>query len=1309
MVKKISISLLILTVTSILLLGGAFGWIFYTQSGTRWALNKAPEWINVDLRIGKIDGTLANNLLLEKIELTSAGISVKLDQLFLDSHLTRLFYPVLVVDKLQLTHLVVDLPDASVTKETNNPADSPLNWPVLPPILEKIQLELVDFELIDVRLRKQSQRVQIDLLQFYSHWIDGRLQLDKIVLKTPDLHGSGTAQLGLSQPLLQLDVDVETVASVNGLNQFKLHADLEPDSDTGWIKGPVTVGAEGEQVKLLSAKLDLVLSADQVVLQQLQLQQQERSGLALIEAELDLAESPRSFSGQIDFKQIDLQRELGQPLQLSGAVKLAGEVDAYAGEFDLQTLGSHLTTTKLSGVFNGNLHQLDLTDFSADWLAGVLAGQAQFNWDEGWQAQLQIEAEKLNPQLITQQLEGTINLEIEAELAAGEDGDPRGSFDIQLHDSLLHGQPLTGEALAQVDADGVQIDNLILLGQGITLKGQGNPAEKLEFSWQIEQLHQLLADSRGSFAGAGWLRWQPGELPVGVVAATGEDLSYQQWHLDQLELQGKSLTAKDSWQLHLSGEEVTQAENLLANAFALELQGSVTGHQLVLTAQRDESTLDLGLNGGWEKRQWQGSVNQLQLDDLRLGQWHLKQKSPLLLAQKHIQVDPLSFQGRGGQSIKLQGNFQPDAVTGNGVIEWQNLDLTPLNNWLPEGDISGVSDGNCTFTKGKPDHLKAEIAISGMLQQQQLKLQLAAGDVALDWQEDNLQGDIDLSFGNGGRVRGVVSADQGAVFSLPGQFYLQLDGSSFPLQIVQPWLPAGMEIVGLLDWKLEGQQQSSSGLMDLRGHAHTGAVSLSLQDADGLLSADISSSQINLQWRDQLQAQVQVTLKERGTVSGNLLLPLVSQLPLTIEAETAVAADLTADLKEMGLLSLLFPGKIDESRGELKLDLQLSGSLKNPLYQGDFQLVNAGGFLPPIGVELQNVKVAGHFNDNRVNVTAIELHSGDGRIEGKGELQLLDWKPGVYHLQLQGNNFQLINLPELQARLNSELKINGTGNKVKVRGDVELDQVKVADGDREKIAGQSSDLVIVDAEEPLAPQSPLTHDIDIQLTLGEQVLVKSAGLDAQLTGGIRLYSAANQTIAAAGKIVVAKGKFSSYGVSLAIEKGTIYFNGPVDQPALDILALRRIDEVEAGVTVAGTPQLPLVKLYSKPFMSDADILSYIVLGRPIGASGGDTNLLMTAAGALLSKGESASLQEQVKGRLGLDTLEFSSGNGDLQQSVVTTGKYLNPDLYISLGHSLFQNTNELNVRYDFTRDWQIESSIGSEESGVDLYYKFEIE
>ncbi len=82
------------------------------------------------------------------------------------------------------------------------------------------------------------------------------------------------------------------------------------------------------------------------------------------------------------------------------------------------------------------------------------------------------------------------------------------------------------------------------------------------------------------------------------------------------------------------------------------------------------------------------------------------------------------------------------------------------------------------------------------------------------------------------------------------------------------------------------------------------------------------------------------------------------------------------------------------------------------------------------------------------------------------------------------------------------------------------------------------------------------------------------------------------------------------------------------------------------------------------------------------------------------------LQDRLERRLGLDVIDIETGEGDVQSTVVTVGKYLGPQLYISLGHAIKDNTNEVRLRYNITDHWEVESNVGVE-SGVDLFYKIE--
>jgi translocation and assembly module TamB len=234
------------------------------------------------------------------------------------------------------------------------------------------------------------------------------------------------------------------------------------------------------------------------------------------------------------------------------------------------------------------------------------------------------------------------------------------------------------------------------------------------------------------------------------------------------------------------------------------------------------------------------------------------------------------------------------------------------------------------------------------------------------------------------------------------------------------------------------------------------------------------------------------------------------------------------------------------------------------------------------------------------------------------------------------------------------------------------------------------------------------------VVLGERIRVKAGGIDTRLAGNLdlRMTGLKPENMTAQGEIRLSEGSFNRYGLNLRIDRGRfIYAGGPMDNPRLDILALRRSDDVEklynikVGVAVFGTLKSLNVKLYSQPAMKDEEILSYLILGRPYDPKEGNLSLLLVGAGGLLA-GDSISMLDQLKKGVGIDTVDIQSGGGDLSQSMLTIGKYLTPQFYVSYGYNMFSDEQILKVRYHISKKWEVETWRGNE-MGVDLYYRIE--
>jgi translocation and assembly module TamB len=129
-----------------------------------------------------------------------------------------------------------------------------------------------------------------------------------------------------------------------------------------------------------------------------------------------------------------------------------------------------------------------------------------------------------------------------------------------------------------------------------------------------------------------------------------------------------------------------------------------------------------------------------------------------------------------------------------------------------------------------------------------------------------------------------------------------------------------------------------------------------------------------------------------------------------------------------------------------------------------------------------------------------------------------------------------------------------------------------------------------------------------------------------------------------------------------------------------------------------------VTLFSDPEMSDAEKLSWIVMGRDTASGGAEAALLQQAALALLSGGGTS---ENFAGRVGLDEIGFkgaSTDSTDANAAALTLGKRLSKDLYVTYEQSLNGAMGTLYVFYEMScRPHAARPDRPADRRGPDLY------
>ena len=228
----------------------------------------------------------------------------------------------------------------------------------------------------------------------------------------------------------------------------------------------------------------------------------------------------------------------------------------------------------------------------------------------------------------------------------------------------------------------------------------------------------------------------------------------------------------------------------------------------------------------------------------------------------------------------------------------------------------------------------------------------------------------------------------------------------------------------------------------------------------------------------------------------------------------------------------------------------------------------------------------------------------------------------------------------------------------------------------------------------------------VTLNLGRDFALQGHGITTRLTGEVELRSSSTPGAPprVTGEVRTEEGRYRAWGQVLDVETGLIRFNGPYNNPSLDILALRPNISVRAGVQVTGSALAPRVRLYSDPELPDAEKLAWVVLGRDATAGGAEAAVLQQAALTLLGN-RGQSVTANLASRVGLDEIGFKSAAAgeDASAAALTFGKRLSKDLYVTYERTLSGTMGALYIFYDLSRRLTLRGQAGSN-SAVDLIY-----
>ncbi|MGB5397042.1 MAG: translocation/assembly module TamB domain-containing protein [Gammaproteobacteria bacterium] len=1226
------------------------GWLLASESGLQWAYRQAESYLPQTLSIQHISGSLAGPMTLDDVRFSQDGVQIKAETIIVNLQLSALFAANIDVSQLYIKSLDIVLEKTQPPAQTPPQTDAITLPDISLPWLTVIrQAEVDGFTLTQDEQSFSLNQIKLSASTLFSQ-IDIK-QLDVIANTFSfNLSGKLKAEKRYKHNLkINWQATLPSSAVLKGSGQLK--GDIHATQLTQKLSGPLQLSLDGNINDLL----------DQL-----------------------------SWQASVDASAFDLVKLDPALPALSGALKFKAQGD--------------LSTATASGTLDGNTPDTGAFD-------------AVFELQRLVDNSIQIKQLKLHSAITQTQLEANgrwhpasnggdvdvalkwINLrwpmlqEPTWFNSASGDGTITGSLDgyrIELNTDSPWPQviPSTWQASATGNLDGLEFQSLHIN----TLDGEVNATAKLDWSNIFNWNANIIA---ANIDPAGLLPQWPGKLSA-KLGSTGR------YENDQL------IADADIKQLSgvLRGYPVALRSRLGWKNDSLNIS------QLNFNSGTSQLTLS-GQAGDSLKLDW--TINSSNLAELYPQAKGTLQAKGQLSGPRDTPVIKASINGK---ALKLPG-YEVGEITGKlnvDLFSWQQIDISlnaqtlKLNNTVLQSLSINASPGQLQ-AKTVSKQVTTDIELKGAayaqgwrgrltrasVQSQQFHNWQLDKPVALDINQDQFVADT-LCWHSNKEARLCTTLQQKQTV-----WHANVTAQKLPLLILSPWLPPDMKLEGLANASAQLQYQPPDQLL---GEASidlpAGVVSYPLLEGErerweyrhGKLIVTLKPKAVN--------ASADFAMSNGDRLHAELTLPDANLLSLDFEQQPLQAnAQLT--IHELGIIEALVP-EIQDLQGKAEVNITAGGTLAQPRLKGRANLLNSSLRIPRLGLKVEALSLKAQsdgFEKLNFNLAA---KSGDGKLEMTGVTRLDSAAGWPTEINIKGEDFEVSRIPEARVNVTPDIKIKLQHRTIDISGKVHVPYAKLQPNDITTAAKVSDDAVIIGGEQ-VVEQKWITVT-RVRVTLGERVNFYGFGFEGRFGGSLLIEDVPGQLTTATGEITIPEGRYRAYGQRLEVEHGRVLFTGgPLTNPGLDLRAVRRVNNVTAGLRVRGSLNQPVLELFSIPTMGETDVLAYLLLGRPIENASDEEGAMMAKATLALGLSGGDRIARLLGDRFGLDEMRVESSESGDQASLVV-GRYLSPKLYVSYGVGLIEAINTLSVRYQISEKWQLKAESG-EAQGADILYTFE--
>ncbi len=1272
--------IVIVALLLVLLPASAYWFLLYTEAGARWLLGLARDATGDALSYESVSGSIGRGLALDAPGFTSDGLVAASDELSLEASLS-LLPPAIDVATVTIDALTVDVTG------TAEPSGAPVDVAgVLEALRLPVRLNVESLIARDVELRDSGAAVaRADRVELALHWHD-RIKLIEFIIDGGDeFDASGDVSIELEAPfIVSANVDAAAAGSLTGL----------PEALQGTLGVAGTLEAldvelvENNTGLELEGRLESILDrfAWDIDARMREFGIDEAAGIRVDNARLSSVGSPGHY-------------EFATALSVTGLLdETPARIEAGASG---STTGLDIDEVRVSHPA-AELEASGRLDFPLDFRGSVTIGKLLLNQWASELGELHVVTgeSKLAVTLDRLSLDGGRFAVAGAPVGV----DVGASFDFDTGDM--------GATLAWRDL------RWPLFGDSVQIESDAGSA-RLSGSldaWRVELSAGLsapdIASGRLGATGEGTRQSAAFEITDGEVFGGLVDGSARVDWADGLSWSGEAtvrglrtaaILPAYPGILTLRARVSSAADATGADIEIVDLRGTLLDEPLsgggrISVSATDLAARDFRLSHGEASLSLDGELYagaglefDLRVPDLALyrpafagdldvaGRISLKHDAPLLalvgssrgirISQFEvgsvdlqttendgggidltIRADELEYDARRVDHIALEAVLNPDR-------QRVALEMTPLGNRVEivaggsmsePGTLAGfpwigaVEEFSLVTRDGEGGSLDAPVAV-----------ELSPDKVLIQ--------DMCLTGERRGRLCTSLDFDRAAGLELTAGI------GGVPMDVLNAFLQTGLEfeqtVSGTLRWSARNSTPPSGGA-ELRFSAgqlkSARFPDLDLRTGQGGIGFEVLDGHL-------LSAHLELPLGTDGFIDGQLRIE-----DIDLGAASPLAGTLNARTKDVDVFAVLLPD-IDGASGSLEANLELTGTVGQPLVLGTATLRDGEINYFPLGLTLTGMNLNGRFDEDRRVALDGTFRAGEGR----GEIVTMtdgayDEEPGV-HVSIRGSGLSLVELPDISAVADADLQLDYRNRRLDVAGSIDIPRARIRPVDlTTNRVDESADVVIVagtfpDEGDEVDEKSRLAVHGKLALGVGDDVQVILDVARASIDGRADFEWSGDPIPIGRGRYSI-NGTVQAFGQVLDISEGLVSFpDVPATDPLLSIRATREIfgntQIKRAGILVQGTARRPTVNAYTDPITTEERALTLLVTG---------------------------------------NDFDMAQGVG-----AIDFGTYVAPRLFLSYGVGVFERENVISARYDLGRGFGIRTTSGSRESGVDLTYRLE--